>query len=86
MCSKIGDDPRNLRLGLSANDVNVYSSLSSKYSCWLVILAIYNLPPWLYMKRKFTMLTLLISGLNQPGNDIEVYLQLLIADLQILWE
>ena len=86
MWSKIGDDPRNFRLGLSADGINPHSSLSSKYSCWPVILAIYNLPPWLCMKRKFTMLTLLISGPNQPGNDIDVYLQPLIDDLQILLE
>ncbi len=31
------------------------------------------------------MLTLLISGPKQPGNDIVVYLVLLINDLKILW-
>ena len=38
------------------------------------------------MKRQFTMLTLLISDPKQLGNDIDVYLQSLIDDLQILWE
>ena len=83
---KIDDDPRNLRLGLLVDDINPHSSLSSKYSCWPVILGIYNLPPWLCMNRKFMMLTLLILGPNQLGNDIDVYLQLLIDDLQKLWE
>ena len=45
----------------------------------------YNLPPWLRMKRKFMMLTLLISGPKQPGVDIDVYLQPLIDDLKTLW-
>ena len=40
MWSKVGDDPRNLRLGLSADGINPHNSLSSKYSCWPVILAI----------------------------------------------
>ncbi|KAI5343682.1 hypothetical protein L3X38_011558 [Prunus dulcis] len=31
------------------------------------------------------MLTLLISGLKQPGNDIDVYLEPLIDDLKSLW-
>ena len=66
--------------------INPHSTLSSKYSCWQVILAIYNLPPWLCMKQKFTIRTLLILGPNQLGNDIDVYLQPLIDDLQILWE
>ena len=43
MWSKIGDDPRNLRLGLSVDGINPHSSLSSKYSCWPIALAIYNL-------------------------------------------
>lgn len=47
---------------------------------------IYNLHPWLCMKRKFVMLTLLISGPRQPGNDIDVYLAPLIDDLKCLWD
>ncbi|CAL9006080.1 unnamed protein product [Prunus brigantina] len=38
------------------------------------------------MKRKFMMLTLLISGPKQPGNDIDVYLEPLIDDLKSLWD
>ena len=32
------------------------------------------------------MLSMLISGPKQPGNDIDVYLEPLIEDLKILWE
>ncbi|XP_024200640.1 uncharacterized protein LOC112203982 [Rosa chinensis] len=79
-------EPRNLRLALSSDGFNPHSSLSSRYSCWPIILVSYNLPPWLCMKRKYMMLTLLISGPKQPGNDIDVYLQPLIDDLKILWD
>ena len=82
---QIREDPRNLRLGLSADGINPFSNMSSSYSCWPVILCIYNLPPWLCMKRRFTMLTLLISGPKQPGNDIDIYLEPLIDDLKVLW-
>ncbi|XP_062014257.1 uncharacterized protein LOC133730737 [Rosa rugosa] len=81
-----GNEPQNLRLALSSDWFNPHSSLSSKYSCWPVILVTYNLPPWLVMKRKHMMLTLLISGPKQPGNDIDVYLEPLIDDLKLLWE
>ncbi|XP_024177982.1 uncharacterized protein LOC112183897 [Rosa chinensis] len=81
-----GNEPRNLRLALSTDGFNPFSSLSSKYSCWPVILVTYNLPPWLVMKRKHMMLTLLISDPKQPGNDIDVYLEPLIDDLKLLWE
>ncbi|XP_073153088.1 uncharacterized protein [Henckelia pumila] len=60
--------------------------MSSAYSCWPVVMITYNLPPWLCMKRKFMMLTLLISGPKQPGNDIDVYLAPLVDDLKCLWE
>ncbi|KAI5334540.1 hypothetical protein L3X38_024673 [Prunus dulcis] len=82
---EFGNEPRNLRLALSSDGFNPHSSLSSRYSCWPVILVTYNLPAWLCMKRKFMMLTLLISGPKQPGNDIDVYLEPLIDDLKSLW-
>ncbi|KAI5328109.1 hypothetical protein L3X38_027505 [Prunus dulcis] len=83
---KFGKEPRNLRLALSSDGLNPHSSLSSRYNCWLVILVTYNLPPCLCMKRKFMMLTLLIFGPKQPGNDIDVYLEPLIDDLKSLWD
>ncbi|KAL0549070.1 hypothetical protein IC582_013550 [Cucumis melo] len=49
-------------------------------------MVIYNLPPWLCMKRKFMMLSILISGPKQPGDDIGIYLEPLIDDLKLLWE
>ncbi|CAL2238045.1 unnamed protein product [Prunus armeniaca] len=83
---EFGNEPRNLRLALSSDGFNPHSSLSTRYSCWLVILVTYNLPPWLCMKRKFMILTLLISGPKQPGNDIDIYLEPLIDDLKSLWD
>ncbi|KAI5335279.1 hypothetical protein L3X38_025412 [Prunus dulcis] len=50
---EFGNELRNLRLALSSDGFNPHSSLSSRYSCWPVILVTYNLPPWLCMKRKF---------------------------------
>lgn len=78
-------EPRNLRLGLSTDGFNPFSTLSSRYSCWPVMLVTYNLPPMLCMQKENFILTLLIPGPKQPGNDIDVYLEPLIEDLQILW-
>ncbi|TXG66340.1 hypothetical protein EZV62_007615 [Acer yangbiense] len=83
---EFASDPRNLRLALAADGINPHRSLNSRHSCWPVMMVTYNLPPWLCMKRKFIMLTLLISGPKQPGNDIDVYLEPLIDDLKTLWE
>ncbi|KAL6209228.1 hypothetical protein ACLB2K_020171 [Fragaria x ananassa] len=82
---ELSSDHRNLRLALSLDGFNPHSMQNSMYSCWPVILVTYNLPPWICMKRKFMMLTLLISGPKQPGNDIDVYLQPLKDDSKLLW-
>ncbi|KAL8149673.1 hypothetical protein AgCh_006621 [Apium graveolens] len=83
---EFGSEARNIRLGLAADGINPHNNgLNNRYSCWPVILVTYNLPPWLCMKRKFMMLTILISGPQEPGNDIDVYLQPLIDDLKKLW-
>nr|XP_017233077.1 PREDICTED: uncharacterized protein LOC108207129 [Daucus carota subsp. sativus] len=82
-----GNEPRNLRLALAADGINPHNNgLTNRYSCWPVVLITYNLPPWLCMKRKFMMLTVLVSGPHEPGNNIDVFLQPLIDDLLKLWE
>ena len=53
---------------------------------WPVLLLIYNLSSWLCMKRKYMMLSMMISCPKQLGNDIDVYLSPLIEDLRLLWE
>ncbi|XP_073226306.1 uncharacterized protein [Cicer arietinum] len=83
---EFGSEPRNLRLGLATDGMNPYGNLSSNHSSWPVLLVIYNLPPWICMKRKYIMLSMMISGPKQPGNDIDVYLSPLIEDLRMLWE
>lgn len=80
-----GNEPRNVRLGLSTDGMNPYGDLSSTHSSWPVMVVIYNLPSWLTMKRKYVLLSLMISGPRQPGNDIDVYLAPLIEDLMTLW-
>jgi hypothetical protein len=49
-------------------------------------MCIFNLPPWLCHKRKYLLLTTLISGPKQAGNDIDVFLEPLLEDMQKLWE
>ena len=59
-------EPRHLWLGLCKDGINPHSSQSSRYICWPVIAVIYNLPPWLCMKRRFMLLSMLIPGQNNP--------------------
>lgn len=80
---EIAEDPRNIRLGISADGVDVHTG-NRHHSVWPVLSVIYNLPPWLCMKRKFINLSVLISG--YPGNDIDVFLEPLVDDLHTLFE
>ncbi|XP_059316727.1 uncharacterized protein LOC132067483 isoform X3 [Lycium ferocissimum] len=79
-------DPRNVRLGLSSDGFNPFRTMSISHSTWPVMLMNYNLSPWICMKSEYIMLSMIIPGPSSPGNDIDVYLQPLIAELKELWE
>jgi len=78
-------ESRNIQLGLPTNRMNSFGNMSTNHSSWLVLLVIYNLPPGLCMKQKY-MLSMMISGSKQPGNDIDVYISPLIEDLKLMWD
>jgi hypothetical protein len=51
------------------------------------MLLVYNLPLWMATKRFFMLLALLIPGKEQVKlENIDVYLQPLIDELQELWQ
>jgi hypothetical protein len=77
---------RNIRFRLSTDEINPFGKTDNSHNTWPITLCIYNLPFWLCMEHKFIMMPLLISGLVQIGNDIDVYLQPLIDDFLILWK
>ena len=50
------NDPRNIRFALSADGMNPYDEFGSAHSTWPVTLCMFNIPPWLCLKRKFIMM------------------------------
>ena len=80
------NDPCNVRLAMTVDGFNPFGNLSSSHTVWLVILVTYNLPPWLCMKMSFCLLSLLIPGPKQLGNDIYVYLEPLVNELKLTWD
>ncbi|KAK1669200.1 hypothetical protein QYE76_057359 [Lolium multiflorum] len=54
-------------------------------SIWPIILIPYNFPPWICMKETNFILSVIVPGRRSPGKDIDVYLQLVIDELQELW-
>jgi len=80
-------NPCNIRLGLAFDGVNPYVDLSTNHFTWLVLLLNYNMPPWLTTKKFFVMLILLILANDFVKNEnINVYLQPLVEELEKLWK
>ncbi|KAL6520127.1 hypothetical protein OROHE_017270 [Orobanche hederae] len=79
-------EPRNVRLGLATDGFNPFNNVKILHSTWPVLLINYNLPPSMYMKSDFIMLSLIIPGPESPKNAIDVYMQPLVKELKELWE
>ena len=77
------EEARNVRFTLSTNGMNPFGDLSSSHSTWQVVLTIYSLAPYLHDKRRYLMLTMLISRPRQPANDIDMFLEPLMEDIKI---
>ncbi|KAK1644553.1 hypothetical protein QYE76_062358 [Lolium multiflorum] len=78
-------EPRNIRFGLATDGFNPFRNMNLSYSIWPIILIPYNFPPWICMKESNFILSVIVPGRRSPGKDIDVYLQLVIDELQELW-
>jgi hypothetical protein len=86
MYPHFAEKENSLRFGLSLDGVHPHKLNSTSHSTWLVLLLIYNLPPFLVTKRFFITLSILISGKESPTSEnIDVFLQPLVEELQELW-
>jgi hypothetical protein len=86
MFLEFGKEARSVRFALSTDRMNSFGDLSSLHNTWPVILTIYNLPPLICQKHRYLLLTMLIFGPKQHGNDIDVFLEPLMEDMKKLWE
>jgi hypothetical protein len=78
-------ESRNVRLGLCTDGFNLFGSFAAPYSCWPVILTVYNLPPGMCMRPEFMFLSTIIPGPSSPGWNLDVYLRPLNNELAQLW-
>jgi hypothetical protein len=78
-------ESRNVHLGLCTDGFNPFGSFAAPYSCWPVILTVYNLPPGMCMRPEFMFLSMVIPGPSSPGRNIDVCLRPLIDELTQLW-
>ena len=77
LIKKFGDEARNVRFALNTDGMNLLGDLNSS-------LTIYNLPPYLCQKRRYLLLTMIISSPKEPCNDIDVFLEPLMEDMKML--
>jgi hypothetical protein len=79
-------DPMSVRLGLSMDGFQPYSSDSTVYSCWPVFVMPYNLPLNKYLKQGFIFLALMILSPKELKKQINIFLCLLMEELKELWQ
>ena len=77
---------RNVRLGLCTYGFQPFGQSWQQYSCWPIIVTVYNLPPWLCMKDTSMFLTILIPRPQNPKDKLDVHLLPLIYELNLLWD
>jgi hypothetical protein len=82
--SEFANDLRNIRIAMSIDGMNPFLN-NRTHSTWPIVLTILNLPPWLCNKREYIMMSGLIPGPQQFGNDINTYFRPLIEELKELW-
>ena len=80
------EDPRNIMVGASTDGMNPFGNQNTNHNTWPVFVWIYNLPPGKWMKTKYIHMSMLIQGLKQPGNNINLYMGLLKEELDTLWK
>ena len=77
----------DLQLGLVGDGIVPYKNIAMKHSTWVLLIIIYNLPPWLLTKKFFISLAVLILGPKAPTTEnIDVLMAPLIRNLLKLWE
>jgi hypothetical protein len=79
-------DPRSVRLGLSMDGFQPYSSDSIAYSCWLVFVISYNLSPNKCLKEGFIFLVPMILSPKDPKKQMNIFLRPLMEELKELWQ
>jgi hypothetical protein len=82
---QVGAESRNIRFALSTDGMNSFGENRTMHSTWPVILVMYNISKWLYHKRKYLMLSILIQGPKQASINIDVVLEPLMEDMAKLW-
>ena len=80
------DESLNARLGLCTYGLQSFGKTGQQYSLWPVIVIPYNFPPRMCKKYEYMLLSIIVHGLRNPKEKLDVFLQPLIAELKHFWE
>ena len=58
------EEPHNLKLSLAADGVNPYGDMRFVYSVWPIFVINNNIPPWMSIKRKDMILSMIVLGIS----------------------
>ena len=76
----------NMWLGLVGDGIIPFRNNAIKHYTWVLLITVYNLPPWLLTKKFFISLAVLIPGPKSPNSEnIDVFLAPIVRDLLKLW-
>ncbi|KAL0391125.1 UNVERIFIED_CONTAM: hypothetical protein Scaly_0469600 [Sesamum calycinum] len=81
MYPDFAEEPRNVRLGLCTDGFALHGQYSHTYSCWPIIITLYNLPLGMRMSFEYIFLMMVIPDLYYSKRLIDMYLELLIEEL-----
>ncbi|CAH9124646.1 unnamed protein product [Cuscuta epithymum] len=62
MYPQFASKPRNVRLGICSDGFSPFGMSAKSYSCWPIIVTVYNLPPSMCMTTPYMFLTSIIPG------------------------
>lgn len=68
-------ESHNVRLGLCTDGFAPFIQFSKQYYCYPVILTLYNLSPWMCMKKQYMFPICIIPGPQNLKKKLDVYLQ-----------
>jgi hypothetical protein len=67
---------------MALDGVNPFLHTHTTHSTWLILMFLYNLPPYLVTKKFFIQLCILISRKSSPTNEnIDVFIRPLLEEL-----
>ena len=78
-------EPHSIRPGLAKYGMLPFSFMSTNHTFWPIWLIVYNIPPWMSVRKEHLMLNLIVTEKHQVKN-MDIFLVPFIDEIQLLWK